>query len=113
MFSNNKPVLVALLLAYRALAAPTSHDQQDQVQSVIDALKVQVKELNLPWNPSIIDDVESALRENGALDAEHVAALNQKIEVSRCHHYSNDLVTAWRVFSSNTTYKLSTNGGPS
>lgn len=85
MFPTTKPVLVALLLAYRALAVPTSLDQQDQVQSVINALKVQIKDLNLPWNSSIISDVESALKETGALDAEHVNALNQKIGVSRCH----------------------------
>ncbi|KAG6357076.1 hypothetical protein INS49_014953 [Diaporthe citri] len=80
MFPQTKPVLVALLLAYRALAAPTSHDQQDQVQSVINALKVQIKELNPSWNPSIIDYVESALKANGVLEAEHITALNQKIE---------------------------------
>lgn len=85
MFPTTKPVLVALLLAYRALAVPTSLDQQDQVQSVINALKVQIKDLNLPWNSSIISDVESALKETGALDAEHVNALNQKIGVSKCH----------------------------
>lgn len=86
MLPRTKSVLVALLLAYRAQAAPSSQDQRDQIRSVINALKVQVEEqikkLNLRWNPSIIDDVEAALKSNGALDAEHIIALNQKIEVS-------------------------------
>lgn len=84
MYPNTKPVLLALLLAYRALAAPISHDQQDQVQSVISALKFQLQGSNLPCNSSIIEDVESALKANGALDSEHITVLNQNIDVSHC-----------------------------
>ena len=61
----------------RALAAPISHDQRDEVQSVIDAIKAKAE---IPT--SIIDHVEAALKGNGALDAENIAVLNQKIEVS-------------------------------
>lgn len=85
MYPQTKPVVIALLLAYRALAAPTGYDQQDQVHSVINALKDQIKILNLSWKPSIIDDVESALKAGGVLDAEVINALNQKIEVSKRH----------------------------
>lgn len=81
MLPRAKAVLVALLLAYRALAAPINHSQQGQVKSVINAIKAQAGvELYSP----IIDDVEGALRANGVLGDENTAALNQKIEVSRC-----------------------------
>lgn len=85
MAPSNKPVFIATLLAYRILAAPTGHDQQDQVPSVINALKDQIKVLNLSWKPSIVDDVESALQACGLLDAKVITSLNQKIEVSKRH----------------------------
>lgn len=113
MFPNTKPVLVALLLAYRALAAPTSHDQQDQVQSVIDALKVQLKDLNPSWNPWIIDDVESTLKANGVLDAQHITALNQKIEVSKPHGCIHNLSITIHVCFSTNIYKYLANRKPS
>lgn len=89
MLPKTKSVLVALLLAYRALAVPTSYDQQDQVQSVIDEIKAQMKadDLRLSTFYPLIDDVEANLKEHGVLDAEHVAALNQEIEVSRYPQY--------------------------
>lgn len=102
MFLKTKSVLLALLLAYRALAAPANHEQQGQIQSVINALKLQVEELDLLSSPGIVDDVESALKENGVLDAEHIAALNQKIEVSKCHWCLNNLVITGHVVSSST-----------
>lgn len=100
MLPKTKSVLVALLLAYRALAAPTSYDQQDQVQSVIDALKAHMQADDMHYGHFIphIDDVEANLKEHGALDAEHVAALNQKIEVSRCPRYSTTSLYTYHVF---------------
>lgn len=105
MFSKTKSVLLALLLAYRALAAPTYHEQQGQIQSVINALKLQLEELELLSSPGIIGNVESALKANGVLDAEHIAALNQKIEVSKGHWCFNNLVIMGHVVSSSTAYR--------
>lgn len=100
MLPKTKSVLVALLLAYRALAAPTSYEQQDQVQSVIDALKahMQADDLRYSYFVPMIDDVEANLKEDGTLDAEHVAALNQKIEVSRCPGYFTTSLYPCHVF---------------
>lgn len=81
MLPRTKAVQLALLLAYRALAAPINHSQQGQVQSVISAIKAQAG--NELYSP-IIDHVEGSLRANGVLGDKNTAALNQKIEVSRC-----------------------------
>lgn len=109
MFPKTNSVLLALLLAYRALAAPANHEQHGQIQSVMNALKLQVEELDPPSSSEIIDDVESALKVNGVLDAKHIAALNQKIEVSKCHWCFNNLVIMGHVVSSSTAYRYITN----
>ncbi|KAK2602113.1 hypothetical protein N8I77_008673 [Diaporthe amygdali] len=80
MPAKAQTVLTALLLAYSALGAPINNDQQIELQSVIDALKVQVEGLDLPFPSSIIDDVESTLKAKGVLDAKTLAALNKKID---------------------------------
>lgn len=92
MLSTAKTIMMALLLAYRALAAPVSNGSQSQaqVQSVIDALKAQMKGTEMP-GPSIIDRIEAALRLNGSLDAEHIAALDQRIQVSRITRSTSNL----------------------
>lgn len=77
--SKTKTMSLALLLAYRALAAPVDNVQQNEVQSVIDALKVQLKDADVP--SSVTDNIEASLRLNGALDAENIEALNVKILV--------------------------------
>lgn len=100
MLPKTKTILVALLLAYRALAAPTSYDQQDQVQSVIDALKAHMQADDMHYRAfhPLIDDVEANLKEHGALDAETVAALNQKIEVRRWPRYFTTSLYPCHVF---------------
>ena len=111
MFPKIEPfrVLVALLVAGLALAAPTGHDQQDRLQSVLGGIQIKIMGQLPPgttFRPSIIDDVESALKANGALDAENIAALNQKIEVRRGPRCCGNLAVTGRVFFLETTYKL-------
>lgn len=93
MPAKAQTVLTALLLAYSALGAPINNDQQIELQSVIDALKVQVEDLDLPYPSSIIDDVESALKAKGVLDAKTLAALNKKIDVSGSSRWLQNHIT--------------------
>ncbi|KAL1850998.1 hypothetical protein Daus18300_012732 [Diaporthe australafricana] len=79
MLSNSKSAMVALLLAYRALAVPMSVDEQGHVHQVIDALKTQIG--NMGQSPQVITDIESALKNKGVLSDETIAALDQKIVV--------------------------------
>lgn len=89
MVPNSKSALVALLLAYRALGSPISTVQQGDVRSVIDALKAQVEEKG--QSPQVIDDIESALKENGVLNAKTITALDEKLAVSRSSRKSEHL----------------------
>lgn len=81
--SKSKTIMMALLLAFRALGAPISTDSQSQVRSVIDALKAQMGAFNMLAGPSLIDGLEASLRLNGSLGAEHLAALDEKIQVGQ------------------------------
>lgn len=88
MLPKAKTLLLALLLAYRALAVPMDNGQQDEVQSVIDALKGQISKHNISVPSSMVDNIEHTLKCNGVLSAEHIQTLDSKIQVSNStlHH---------------------------
>ncbi|KAK7710264.1 hypothetical protein SLS64_005848 [Diaporthe eres] len=78
MLPNGKPILLALLAAYCALAAPVKA-QPDQFHAVLDALKAQMKaEYNIDASLAV-DEVEAFLWAKGVLNNEIYAKLNQEI----------------------------------
>lgn len=84
MLSNAKIITTALLLAYRALAAPVSSISHDHIHSVIDALKTQLRSIPVSEASAVLDSIEAAVGGESGLDSEHVAMLDQRLKVSRC-----------------------------
>lgn len=86
MLPNGKPIILALLAAYCALAAPVKA-QPDQFHAVLDALKAQMKaEYNIDASLAV-DEVEAFLWAKGVLNNEIYAKLNQEILVSKRSHF--------------------------
>jgi tripartite-type tricarboxylate transporter receptor subunit TctC len=84
MLPTGNPIVMALVAAYCALAAPTS-TQPDQVQEIINALKVQLETDNVTDASAMINEAEASLWASGALNDDVVANLKQQIQVSKRH----------------------------
>lgn len=82
MIPNVNPILMALLVAYCALASPVN-TQPDQVQAVIDSLKAQLKADNINDVSAVVDEAEASLWSNGFLNYEIVAKLEHEIQVRK------------------------------
>lgn len=106
MVLGRRSLLLTLLFAYGAQAAPISLDRRDQVQSVVDAFSGEIEKLNYPYLKTVLDDIEATLKANGALEDEHVAALNQTIKVSRCPRGSHIVLNTCHIFFTRTTHWL-------
>lgn len=82
MILNGNPILMALLAAYYALASPVN-TQPDQVQAVINSLKAQLKADNINDVPSVFNEAETSLWDNGILNDEIVAKFEQEIQAGK------------------------------
>lgn len=82
MLPKAKALLLALLLACRALAVPMNNGQQDEVKSVINALKSQLDHDHDRLSSSMVDGITATLRHQGTLSNEHIQILDSKIQVS-------------------------------
>ncbi|KAH8766141.1 hypothetical protein F5883DRAFT_674298 [Diaporthe sp. PMI_573] len=80
MLPTGNPIVMALVAAYCALAAPTS-TQPDQVQEIINALKVQLETDNVTDASAMINEAEASLWASGALNDDVVANLKQQIQI--------------------------------
>lgn len=87
MLSNGKPVLMALLVAYRAMASPVDN-RYSRLDYLIDAIYAQLNE-NI-----VIDDTKPFLWADGVLNDDNIAKLEQEIQVSKMQiqkHLFHDL----------------------
>lgn len=82
MLPNGKPVLMALLVAYCAMASPIN-TRPGAVQAVLDALKAQLKADDISHATTLVDEAEASLWADGVLNDDIVAKLEQEIQVSK------------------------------
>lgn len=82
MLPNGEPVLMALLVAYCAMASPVN-TRPGAVQAVIDAIKAQLKADNISHASTLVNEAEASLWADGVLNDDIVAKLEQEIQVSR------------------------------
>lgn len=88
MLGDSKSALVAVLLAYCAMAAPVPAGEHGYVLQVVGALRAKM-DLDAP-DPElsiILKETENALASNGTIHGETLDRLDHNIEVCRQYHF--------------------------
>lgn len=85
MFPKNSPILMALLAAYCAMAAPVN-TQPNQVRAVINTLKAQLKADNITDASAAVEDSLRAIAARSETEIDD--AMIGEFMVSELSHFS-------------------------
>lgn len=86
MLPNGKSVLLALLAAHYAQAAPINTHSK-QVRAVIDSVKAQLKADNMTDASTAVDEAAAALRANGITNDNIIDRLEHELVVGNRSHF--------------------------